>query len=154
MISHPLPPLPWKQNDLKALIPHRPPFLFLTRVEEFRPFAFLNAKWCAAKKEAFFKGHFPGRPIVPGVLILESMAQAAAILAFASCPERIGAPGVHLMGIDRARFRRSVLPEEEVSVQVKVERRKGSVWRVNGKALVEGKEAARATFLAKFLEHP
>lgn len=152
MADFSLPPLPWSRDVVVSIIPQKPPFMFVSGVLEFEPFKRLTAFWNVEHNLELFRGHFPGRPIVPGVILLEAMGQSASAFAFASCPERIGHPGVHLMGIDKSRFRKPVLPGDRVDIRVELEKKKGIVWRVAAHIEVAGEERARATFLASFLE--
>jgi 3-hydroxyacyl-[acyl-carrier-protein] dehydratase len=99
--------------------------------------------------EPFFPGHFPGHPVMPGVLILEALAQAAALLACLSLPpEQVSNTVTYLMGIDGARFRRPVVPGDRLELRVVVTKRKGMVWKQTGQALVDGDVVAEAEFLA------
>ncbi len=134
-------------------LPHRYPFLLVDRVDEFTPFervvAIKNVTW----NEPYFAGHFPGEPVMPGVLQVEALAQAAAVLGFESNPgfkERGG--NVLLMGLDKVRFRRKVVPGDQLRLEVTVEQRRSTTWKVKGRAFVGDARAAEATILAAFLE--
>jgi 3-hydroxyacyl-[acyl-carrier-protein] dehydratase len=99
--------------------------------------------------EPFFTGHFPGHPVMPGVLILEALAQAAALLACLSLPpEEVGNKVTYLMGIDGARFRKPVVPGDRLELRVEVTKNKGAVWKQTAKALVDGQVVAEAEFMA------
>jgi 3-hydroxyacyl-[acyl-carrier-protein] dehydratase len=99
--------------------------------------------------EPFFAGHFPGHPVMPGVLILEALAQAGALLACLSTPPEEQAGKVtYLMGIDGARFRKPVVPGDRLELRVRVTRHKGDVWKQDGTALVDGQVVAEAAFMA------
>jgi 3-hydroxyacyl-[acyl-carrier-protein] dehydratase len=99
--------------------------------------------------EPFFAGHFPGHPVMPGVLILEALAQAAGLLACLSLPpEQVQSKVTYLMGIDGARFRKPVVPGDRLELRIEVVKQKGAVWKQVGKALVDGQVVAEAEFMA------
>jgi 3-hydroxyacyl-[acyl-carrier-protein] dehydratase len=136
-------------EGIQALLPHRPPFLLVDRVVAFEKDTSLTAIKAVTMNEPFFTGHFPGHPVMPGVLILEALAQAAALLACLSLPpEKVANTVTYLMGIDGARFRRPVVPGDRLELQVVVTRHKGAVWKQVGKALVDGEVVAEAEFMA------
>ncbi len=136
--------------DIRAIIdriPHRYPFLLIDRVIELK----LNESIVAIKNvtinEPFFQGHFPGRPVMPGVLVVEAMAQASAAL----CAETLGTPeeGTYYFftGIDKVRFRQPVVPGDQIRLQVKILRRIKTMWRFSGEAFVDGKRVANAELM-------
>jgi 3-hydroxyacyl-[acyl-carrier-protein] dehydratase len=134
---------------IQRLIPHRPPFLLVDRVVLHEPGKRLVAWKAVTMNEPFFVGHFPGHPVMPGVLVLEAMAQAAALLAVLDLPaEELDKKVTYLMGIDNARFRRTVTPGDRLELEVEVVRHKGTVWKTRGTARVEGQVAAEADYLA------
>jgi len=134
---------------IQRLIPHRPPFLLVDRVVEHEPGRRLLAWKAVTMSEPFFVGHFPGHPVMPGVLVLEAMAQAAALLAMLALPAEESRKKVtYLMGIDNARFRRPVIPGDRLELEVEVVRHKGSVWKTKGTARVDGQVAAEAEYMA------
>jgi 3-hydroxyacyl-[acyl-carrier-protein] dehydratase len=134
---------------IQRLLPHRPPFLLVDRVISLDPGKSLVAVKSVTMNEPFFAGHFPGHPVMPGVLVLEALAQAAALLACLSLtPEELGNKVTYLMGIDGARFRRPVVPGDRLELQVEVVKHKGSVWKQAGRALVDGQPVAEAEFMA------
>lgn len=136
---------------IMRMIPHRYPFLLIDRVVEIRAFERAVGIKNVTVNEPFFPGHFPTDPIMPGVLVIEAMAQAAAVLVVASLgPQAVGS-GVYFMGIDNARFRRPVRPGDQLRLEVEVQRSKLGVWKFAGKAVVEGRPAAEAEFSAKLL---
>jgi 3-hydroxyacyl-[acyl-carrier-protein] dehydratase len=138
--------------QIQELLPHRPPFLLVDRVMEFEHGKRLVAWKGVTMNEPFFPGHFPGRPVMPGVLILEALAQAAGLLAMMSLgPEEKGKL-TYLMGIDGARFRKPVVPGDRLELQVEVSKQKGPVWKMNGKAVVDGQECAGAEFMAMLID--
>ncbi len=135
---------------IQRLLPHRPPFLLVDRVVAVEPGVKLVAWKGVTMNEPFFAGHFPGKPVMPGVLILEALAQACALLALKSmAPDEDKNDKItYLMGIDGARFRRPVVPGDRLELHVEVTKRKASVWRQKGTAIVDGQVAAEADFLA------
>ncbi len=136
-------------EGIQRLLPHRPPFLLVDRVVAFEKDTSLTAIKGVTMNEPFFTGHFPGHPVMPGVLILEALAQAAALLACLSLPpEQVSNTVTYLMGIDGARFRRPVVPGDRLELKVVVTRHKGAVWKQTGQALVDGEVVAEAEFMA------
>jgi 3-hydroxyacyl-[acyl-carrier-protein] dehydratase len=136
-------------EGIMRLLPHRPPFLLVDRVIAFTPHQKLVAMKSVTMNEPFFVGHFPGAPTMPGVLILEALAQAAGLLAMMSLtPEQRSAKLTYLMGIDGARFRKPVVPGDRLELVVEVTKQKGPVWKQNGVALVDGQTVAEAEFMA------
>jgi 3-hydroxyacyl-[acyl-carrier-protein] dehydratase len=133
---------------IQRLIPHRPPFLLVDRVVELEPGVRLVGWKSVTMNEPFFVGHFPGKPVMPGVLILEALAQACALLAVKSLAEEAADKLTYLMSIDGARFRRPVVPGDRLELRVEVVKRKSAVWRQKGTALVDGQTVAEAEFLA------
>jgi 3-hydroxyacyl-[acyl-carrier-protein] dehydratase len=137
-----------------AAIPHRYPMLLVDRVEEIVPNTSIRAIKAVTINEAFFQGHFPGRPIMPGVLVIEALAQAAAVLAM----ESFGIPDsgklVYFMGIENAKFRMPVEPGVLLTLEVDVIQSRGRVSKFAGKALIDGKVATEASFTAMIADQP
>lgn len=134
---------------IQRILPHRPPFLLVDRVVEHEQGKRLVAWKSVTMGEPFFTGHFPAHPVMPGVLVLEAMAQAAALLAILDLPpEEVAKKVTYLMGIDGARFRRTVVPGDRLELEVQVVRHKGAVWKIQGTARVDGQVAAEAEYLA------
>jgi 3-hydroxyacyl-[acyl-carrier-protein] dehydratase len=137
--------------DIRAVLaqlPHRYPFLLVDRVVECVPGERIEAIKNVTVNEPFFPGHFPGRPVMPGVMILEALAQAAGILAFKTAGV---VPDEHsrfyFVGIDGARFRRPVEPGDRLVLKAKLERSIRGIWKFSTVAEVDGAEAASATMM-------
>jgi 3-hydroxyacyl-[acyl-carrier-protein] dehydratase len=130
------------------MIPHRYPMLMVDKVTEM----VLNESALGIKNvsinEPFFQGHFPSEPVMPGVLIVEAMAQTAAVLVVATFGAESEGKLVYFMSIDGVRFRRPVMPGDRLELHVKKVQSRGNVWRFEGRGIVDGKVAAEATFAA------
>jgi 3-hydroxyacyl-[acyl-carrier-protein] dehydratase len=124
------------------LIPHRPPFLFVDEVVDVRAGEWARARWTLEPDAPFLAGHFPGHPIMPGVLIVEALAQTGAI-AVLSADEAAGRLAL-FAGIERARFRRPVRPGETLDLEVRLTRRRGPIGEGEGTARVDGAVACQA----------
>ncbi len=135
------------QKILNAL-PHRYPFLLVDRVVEIVKGERIHAYKNLTFNETFFQGHFPGRPVMPGVLQLEAMAQAGGLLAWESVPFDPSQKLIFLMAFDNVKFRRPVVPGDRLDLHVTVARQKGSIWRLNGEAKVDGQVASEAEMMA------
>ncbi|WP_432715113.1 3-hydroxyacyl-ACP dehydratase FabZ [Sphingomonas faeni] len=137
-----------------AALPHRYPMLLVDRVEDLILDASITAIKAVSMNEQFFQGHFPGRPIMPGVLIVEAMAQAAGILAV----ESLGLAGsgklVYFMAIDGAKFRKPVEPGVLLKLEVNFVQKRSSVCKFAGRALVDGQLVAEANFTAMIADPP
>jgi 3-hydroxyacyl-[acyl-carrier-protein] dehydratase len=132
---------------IQKLLPHRFPFLLIDRVVELDGDKVVALKNVTIN-EPFFAGHFPGAPIMPGVLIVEAMAQAGGVLAMTALGEQAAGKLVYFMGIDKVKFRRPVVPGDQLRLEVTPLRKGAAVWKMAGKALVDGQVAAEAEFLA------
>jgi len=131
-------------QEIMGLLPHRYPFLLIDRVIEFEPQKRLVAIKSVSFNEPFFQGHFPGYPIMPGVLVVEAMAQAGGIIMTAEMPDR-EKKLVVFSGIERAKFRRPVTPGDQLRIEVEVLAFRSRAGRIEGKAYVDGKLACEAT---------
>jgi 3-hydroxyacyl-[acyl-carrier-protein] dehydratase len=134
-------------QQILRILPHRYPMLLIDRVLAVEPGKRLSAVKCVSMNEPFFPGHFPEGPIMPGVLIVEAMAQAAGILAHASEPFDPSAKVLLFLGIDGARFRRPVVPGDRLEITVELLHSRRGVWKVDGQATVEGRRVAEAQLL-------
>ncbi len=138
-------------NKIMKLLPHRYPFLLVDRVLEGEKGKSMVGLKNVSMNEPFFQGHFPSEPIMPGVLILEGMAQVGGLLAFYSLPEMIGDKLIYFAGIDKVRFRLPVVPGDQLIYEMEVIKHKGKIWKMAGTAKVEDKVAAEAEFMAAFV---
>jgi 3-hydroxyacyl-[acyl-carrier-protein] dehydratase len=141
-------------TEIQKLLPHRYPFLLVDRVLELEAGKRLVAYKNVTANEDFFNGHFPGHPVMPGVLVLEALAQAAAVLAFKSQDRDPKEWVVYLMAIDGARFRKPVVPGDRLTLTVEVLRAKATIWKQRGVATVDGQVVAEAEFLATIAKAP
>ncbi len=132
-------------NDIMKLLPHRYPFLLVDRIVDLKPGESALGVKNVTINEPFFQGHFPGQPIMPGVLVIEAMAQVAGVMAFSSGME---GRSVYFMSIDNAKFRRPIVPGDQIMMEIKVLKQRGNVWKFSGTATVEGKLVSEAEFTA------
>ena len=137
-----------------AALPHRYPMLLVDRVEEIVPDQRIAAIKAVTINEPFFQGHFPGRPIMPGVLIVEALAQAAGVLAVQSLGLAGSGKLVYFMAIDGAKFRTPVEPGVLLRLEVEFVQKRASVCKFAGRALIDGKLAAEANFTAMIADPP
>ena len=139
------------QLDMQAILerlPHRYPFLLVDRVLECRPGESIRALKNVTYNEPFFPGHFPGRPVMPGVMILEALAQTAGILCFVTAnviPDH--STPLYFVAIDKARFRRPVVPGDQLLLTAQLERSLKGIWRFSTRALVGDQEVAHADMM-------
>ncbi len=133
---------------IQRLLPHRYPFLLIDRVRDIVPATSAVGLKNVTVNEPHFQGHFPGVPIMPGVTIIEAMAQTSAVLAGLTLDLVDKEPLVYFMTIDEAKFRRMVTPGDVLELHVGVTRQRKEVWKFEGRAMVDGKLAAQATFSA------
>ena len=133
---------------ISKLLPHRYPFLLVDRVTEFEAGKKLVGFKNVTANEQFFNGHFPGHPVMPGVLILEALAQTAALLSFESAGQDIAEDTVvYFVGIDGARFKRPVGPGDQLMLEASIDRAKSGIYRYKTRASVEGQVAAEADLM-------
>lgn len=132
-------------REILSILPHRYPFLLVDMVTELEPGARAVGIKNVTINEPFFQGHFPDNPVMPGVLIVEALAQVGGILAFRSGVE---GKSVYFMSIEKVKFRKPVLPGDHLRLEVKVVHARGAVWKLSGSAYVGDKLAAEADFTA------
>ena len=132
---------------ISALLPHRYPFLLVDRVVEETADKIVAYK-NVTMNEPFFQGHFPGHPVMPGVLILEALAQAGALLAVKASKFDPAKQVIFFMAIDKAKFRKPVVPGDRLTLEVVPLRKGGAIWKMRGEAKVDGAVVAEAEFLA------
>jgi 3-hydroxyacyl-[acyl-carrier-protein] dehydratase len=137
---------------IREMIPHRYPFLMIDKVIDIVPNASAVGIKNVSINEPYFAGHFPQRPVMPGVLIIEAMAQTAAVLVVQTLGHGAEGKLVYFMSVDNARFRRPVLPGDTLHVRVSKQRNRGTVWKFAGEAMVEGRLVAEATYTAMLMD--
>jgi beta-hydroxyacyl-ACP dehydratase FabZ len=140
-----------EQAEIQSLLPHRYPFLLVDRVLELDPNRRIVGIKNVTINEPFFQGHFPGRPVMPGVLILEAMSQVGAILAFKSMAYA-SRPVVFLTGIDGAKFRKPVVPGDRLRFEIDVVKKRVPFWKMEGRAFVEDELVCEAEVTAMVTE--
>lgn len=136
---------------IQTILPHRYPFLLIDRVEAMTPGKSIRAVKNVTANENFFVGHFPARPVMPGVLLIEAIAQAAGVLLIHDRPERESML-VYLTGVERARFRRPVVPGDQVVFEVEIINLRRNFSKVDGRALVDGKVAVEAVLSSAMVD--
>jgi 3-hydroxyacyl-[acyl-carrier-protein] dehydratase len=150
-----LPPVDVSLIEVKQLlkmIPHRYPFLLIDRMVDVRHDHSAVGIKNVSVNEPFFEGHFPGHPVMPGVLIIESMAQTAAALVISTLGPDAGIPIVYFMSVENAKFRKPVTPGDQLRLTVAKDRRRGNVWRFNGVGRVDGVVVAEASITAMIMD--
>ena len=139
-------------DQIKKLIPHRAPFLLIDRVEHVVLDSEATGIKMVSGNEPYFAGHFPNFPVMPGVLIIEALAQTASVMVAATIPDSTAGKLVFFTTVEKARFRLPVRPGDVVKLHVIKDTNKGSLWKFAGKASVEGKLVAEANFSAMIVE--
>ena len=135
-------------HKVLSLLPHRYPFLLVDRVIDYKTDDYLVAVKNVTFNEPFFVGHFPARPVMPGVLIVEALAQATGLLAMESRPEEVGEKALYyFVGIDKARFKRTVEPGDQLTLDVRLKKVRRGIWLFSGEARVEDQIAATADLM-------
>ena len=135
-------------KEIMAMLPHAYPFLLVDRILEVEPKKRVVGIKNVTYNEPFFPGHFPGRPIMPGVLIVEAMAQTAGVLIFYSLPEDERKKTVFFLGIDNVRFRKPVIPGDQLRMELEITRHRQAIWGFKGKAFVDGNVVAEGDLMA------
>ena len=140
--------------EILQRIPHRYPFLLVDRAEDYRAHQSIVGIKCVTINEPFFQGHFPSNPVMPGVLIVEALAQTGAVLMSKSLDVEVQGKTIFFMSLDNCRFRYPVRPGDVIRMEVEVLRARADVFKFRGKALVGDKTAAEADFAAMVVETP
>ncbi len=135
-------------REIMQIMPHRYPFLLVDRIESLKEGEEIVGIKNVTINEPFFAGHFPGNPIMPGVLIIEAMAQVGGVLAFHSSPKEWAGSLVYFMGMDKVRFRRPVVPGDQLRLKLTTIRQKQRVFKMRGEAYVEDTLVAEAELMA------
>jgi 3-hydroxyacyl-[acyl-carrier-protein] dehydratase len=151
-LSEPTPKTPkWDVEWILSVLPHRYPFLLVDRVLEVEPGKRIVAVKNVTINEPFFAGHFPGRPVVPGVLLVEGMAQAGGLLLLGDVPDR-ASKLLLFAGIEEAKFRRPVVPGDQIRYEVEVLRLRSMYCKLAGKVIVDGQLAAEAVISSAMVD--
>lgn len=135
-------------QEILKILPHRYPFILIDRVIDLVPGRRVRALKNVTMNEPFFQGHFPGDPIMPGVLILEAMAQAGAVLAYPTVPVDAKDRFMYFLGLDRVRFRKPVVPGDQLILDLEILHQRSHTFKLAGTALVDQNRIAQAEFLA------
>ncbi len=135
-------------DRILKILPHRWPFVLVDRVTEVVAGKRISGHKCVTFGEPWFQGHFPARPIMPGVLVIEALAQIGGILAYATEPFDASSSLMYFLGIDKAKFRRPVIPGDRLDLAVSIVHHRTNVWKFHGEASVEGTLCASAELLA------
>ena len=139
-------------QKIMNLLPHRYPFIMIDRILELVPGEKVVALKNVTINEPFFQGHFPGRPIMPGVLMIEAMGQAGAVLAAESLPEQEQGSLIYFMGMNKVKFRKPVVPGDQIIFEIKFLKQRAKVFKMSGMAFVDEKLVAEAELMASFGE--
>jgi beta-hydroxyacyl-ACP dehydratase FabZ len=141
--------------DIMKFLPHRYPFLLVDRIVELEPPRRIVGLKNVTINEQFFQGHFPGAPVMPGVLIIEAMAQVAGVMIYRDMPdEEKSRKLIYFTGIENAKFRRPVVPGDQLRIEMELVNRRNNFGKMAGRALVEGKLAAEATVMFAIADRP
>ncbi|HEY3696219.1 3-hydroxyacyl-ACP dehydratase FabZ [Phenylobacterium sp.] len=141
-------------TEILRRIPHRYPFLLVDRAEDYRPSQSIVGIKCVTVNEPFFQGHFPDYPVMPGVLIVEALAQSGAVLMSKSLDVDVRGKTIFFVSLDNCRFRQPVRPGNVLRLCVEVLRARGDLFKFRGRAMVDDKVAAEAEFAAMVVETP
>jgi 3-hydroxyacyl-[acyl-carrier-protein] dehydratase len=136
--------------EILKLLPHRYPFILVDRILDVTPGKAIKALKNVTINEPFFQGHFPAEPVMPGVLVMEGMAQAGALLAYLTDKDKIGKNLVYFAGMDGVRFRKIIVPGDQIIFDLNILKRKSKLFKIAGKAFVDGQLAAEAELMATF----
>jgi 3-hydroxyacyl-[acyl-carrier-protein] dehydratase len=140
-------------TEIMKFLPHRYPFLFVDRIIELEPEKRIVGLKNVTVNEQFFQGHFPGAPVMPGVLIIEAMAQVAGVMIYRDLPDR-EKKLIYFTGIENAKFRRPVVPGDQLRIEMELLNRRSNFGKMQGRATVDGKLVAEAIVLFAIADHP
>jgi len=140
-------------TQIMKFLPHRYPFLLVDRIVELEPEKRIVGLKNVTINEQFFQGHFPGAPVMPGVLIVEAMAQVAGVLIYRDLPDR-EKKLIYFTGIENARFRQPVVPGDQLRIEMELLSRRNNFGKMQGRATVDGKLVADAVVLFAIIDHP
>ncbi len=140
-------------TDIMKFLPHRYPFLLVDKILELEPDKRIVGLKNVTINEQFFQGHFPGAPVMPGVLIIEAMAQTAGVMIYRDLPDR-DTKLIYFSGIENAKFRRPVLPGDQLRIEMDMVHRRNNFGKMQGKALVDGKLAVEAVMMFAISDRP
>jgi 3-hydroxyacyl-[acyl-carrier-protein] dehydratase len=140
-------------SEILGILPHRYPFLLVDRIVALEPQKRITGLKNVTVNEPFFQGHFPGAPVMPGVLIIESMAQVAGVLIYRDLPDK-EKKLIYFTGIESAKFRRPVIPGDQLRIEMKLLVRRTNFGKMAGTATVDGKLAAEAVVVFAIVDHP
>ena len=139
-------------NDIKKLIPHREPMILVDKVKIIKPFVSALGIKKINNNDHYFKGHFPNKPIMPGVFIIEALAQTASVLVMHSLKMKSENKLVYFMSLENAKFRKPVTPNSTLSLNVKIKQHRGLVWKFSGEAKVNNIKVADAVYSAMIIK--
>ena len=139
-------------HQILNILPHRYPFVMVDRVTEVVAGEYIRGHKCVSYNEPFFPGHFPQRPVMPGVLILEALSQLGGILAYVTEPFDPKNNLIYFLGIDKAKFRRPVVPGDRMDLYVEITHHRSNIWKFSGEVTVEGTVCAEGELLASIVD--